>query len=98
MEGIGVAGNVVAVLGLVVGILGLGRIVISMGDDARRTRGVRIVWAGMAITGVGIAIIMLSRPERILPFPVNLAFGLVFLLVSIRLAVSAATLRPPDLT
>jgi hypothetical protein len=98
MEAIGIAGNAVMAFGMLLMVAGLGEMILFLRDDARRTRGLRVVLAGMATVSVGAAIFLVSRPDTILPFPLNFAFGLVFVLIALRLAVRAAILRHPGKT
>lgn len=95
MEWLGGAGIAVAVFGFAIALVGFLVVIVRVRDDQRRTAGLRIVFGGMAATALGMSLFVLSRPAEKLPWPLNLAFALVFLAVSARMFVAAALLRPP---
>lgn len=96
MDWLGSTGIAACLVGISVAVVGAAAMIRFVHHGSERTKALRFVYGGMAITNVGIALFLLSRPENVLGLPLKLALALAFVLLGARVGVPAILLRPSD--
>lgn len=76
----------IAILGGMVAVVGILAMLRRIRDTSPGVAGLRLVYAGAAMMCLGGGIYIFAIPSDTLPFPLGIAFGLFWLLLSLRLA------------
>jgi hypothetical protein len=94
VEALSSAGLVVALIAFGVSVAGFLVLIVGIREEGRRLVGLRLVYLGIAVAGIGLAVFALTRPSESLTLPLRLFVALVLGIVSLRVTVAAVLLKP----